>query len=123
MTRVGIRYGNFIDLIGGDEGGNQLYAGRFFPEGLRQGKAHAIVRRWLAGDHEARYDPIDAIAVGLKFVKAEIVRNDQEDDQRGGDADGQPQYVDQRKRLVTPKMTEGDEEVVFQHVRGFLGAG
>jgi hypothetical protein len=47
----------------------------------------------------------------LKFVEAEIVMDDQENDQCTADADGKSQYIDQREYFVPDEIPIGDGEI------------
>ena len=47
-------------------------------------------------------DTIDAVAVGMEPVVAQLEMSDQEDDQTGGEADGEAQDIDQRMGPVLP---------------------
>jgi hypothetical protein len=55
----------------------------------------------------------------MKFIKAEVIVNDQENDEGGADTDGKPHNVYKGKDLITPEVADGDEQVVFQHKRAF----
>jgi len=57
--------------------------------------------------------PIDAVAVGMKPVVAELEMHDQEDDQTGGQADGKAKDIYACMDLVFPELANGDQPVVF----------
>ncbi len=54
-------------------------------------------------------------AAALKFIKTKIVLNDQENYQRGADANRQSKNIDGRKNFITPKISQGDFEIIFEH--------
>ena len=48
-------------------------------------------------------------------LKADVHENEKE----GGHADGQSQDVDKGEDAVAPEITEGDLQIVFDHVEAF----
>ena len=60
-------------------------------------------------------DAIDAIAIRMEAVVAELEVRDQENDQTGGEADSKSEDIDHRMNLVFPQLADGDKPVVFEH--------
>jgi hypothetical protein len=52
----------------------------------------------------------------VKFIKAQVIRYEQEDDNTGGDANGKPQNINERIIFITQKIPKGKNKIVSDHV-------
>ncbi len=86
----------------------------FFGRGSQGGRRGGELPR-DSPDRAVGIDPENALAVDVIPVEAQLVRDENQNQQATGDADGQSGDVDQRKCLVPPKIAQGDFQEVFQH--------
>jgi hypothetical protein len=70
-------------------------------------------RTVLVGKQPA--DTPDAICVCVIFVKAQLIRDVQSDEQAAGDADRQTEEIYKAEALVPEEVSEGDFEIVAKH--------
>jgi hypothetical protein len=60
-------------------------------------------------------NPVDAIAIVLKFFITEFVVHDQVNDEGGADPNGKTGHIYQGENLISPKISKRNEEVIFDH--------
>ena len=100
-------------LIERAEGGYDLQARDLFFNGITHGFGEATVFPGAVVILSFGDDAIDVIGGPFEFIEREVVLYEQEDDERGADADGEADDIDERKDLVAPEVTQRDEEIVF----------
>jgi len=61
------------------------------------------------------YHPVDMIPVFLKLFIAELVMNDQVDDEGGAEADGKAGNVDDGENFISPEISKCNYQIVFKH--------
>jgi hypothetical protein len=65
---------------------------------------------------------IDALLVGVKVVKTELIMADKEDNDARTYAQGKPGDINDGERFVADDIPPGDQEIVFEHGTIFLSA-
>ena len=93
-----------------DVGGVVLLEGRGGRAG-RRGEGD----RLAAGDVEGALGGGDAVHVRQPAVVGQLVADEQQDEEAGGEADGQAADVDGGVELVVDEVADRDREVVAQH--------
>jgi hypothetical protein len=63
---------------------------------------------------------VNALLIGVKGIKTELITADQEDNDTRADAQRKSQHVNDREHLVTDDIPPGDLEIVFEHGTIFL---
>ena len=69
---------------------------------------------------EASGDAPDATRLAIVPVIAGLVQDIGQDEQAAGQADGQPEEVDERDEFVFGEVTEGDLQIIFEHGDDFV---
>ena len=100
-------------IIEGAEGGHHFQPGNLFFDGVAHGFAQAVIISRVFRAFEVSDDAVDMGAILFEFIEAEVVLDEQEDDQGGADADGEADDIDEGEGLVAPEVAEGDFEIVF----------
>ncbi len=61
------------------------------------------------------YHAVKVPVVFFKFIKGEIIMNDQENNQGCADTDGKSEHIDQRKNFIPEEVPVSDGDVGFEH--------
>src|SRR6185436_6944005 len=70
---------------------------------------------------EVHHHAIDAVTFRLELIEAHLITHNQVDHQGGTDADGKTQHMNEGEDLVTPKASESDSQVIFEHKSKGIG--
>lgn len=62
-----------------------------------------------------RNRPVNPVAILMVFIKTEIILNNQEDYQRGTDANGQSGYIYKGEYFMFPDIPKGYSNIVSKH--------
>jgi hypothetical protein len=63
---------------------------------------------------------VNALLVGVKVVKTELIMANEEDNDTRTDAQRKSQNINDRERFVADDIPPGDQEIVFEHGTIFL---
>src|SRR5262245_8209830 len=64
---------------------------------------------------ECLVDAVDPVGITVKPVEAQLVTDVEVDQERGGNADGKAQEVDEREELLAPEVADKKNEVILSH--------